>query len=118
MEFRYMGFEQRQNAREYRFDGLEKGGPIRHFLITVDLALFREHRVGIQEGPTLCAHKLAADVEKSLDGQHELTEEDLRAHTAARALAEARKAEARKGAPRKAAGAAAQANSPWRNSGF
>jgi hypothetical protein len=118
MEFRYLGFDQRQNARAYRFDGIVKGEPIRHFIVTADLSLFLMHHVGIQEGPGLCATKLAADLEKTLEGTHELTEDDLRAHASARANAEARKAEARKAGTRRAAGAAAQAHSPWRNTGF
>jgi hypothetical protein len=93
MELRYMGFEQLRNARAYRFDAIEKGQLPRHFVVTADLALFLRHRIAIQEGPTLSASKLTADLEKDVAGAHELTSDDLRAHADARTLAEARRAE-------------------------
>ena len=40
MEVRYLGFEQRQNARSYRFDVVEKGPPARRFIVSADLSLF------------------------------------------------------------------------------
>jgi hypothetical protein len=119
MEFRYLGFEQHQNARDYQYDVLVKGEPVRRFIVTADLALFLAHHVGIQEGPSLCAQKLANDLEQSQEGTHKLTEDDLRAHTAARATAEARKAEARKTGPRRSTTAApAQERTPWRTFGL
>jgi hypothetical protein len=111
MEFRYLGFDQQQNARVYRFDGLAKGEPTKHFLVKADLALFLTHRIGIQEGPTLCANKLAAEMETHPEGDFNLTEDDLRAHAVARTEAEARKAGARKAAPHRNAN---RGNSPWR----
>jgi hypothetical protein len=119
MELRYLGFEQLQNARRYRFDLLAKGEEPRQFVVTVDLALFRTHGVGIQEGPSLCAQKLLADLEKScLDGDHELTTEDLRAYASERADAEARRIAARKGGPRRPKAPALSAPSPWHGSRF
>jgi hypothetical protein len=100
MEIRYMGFDQLRNARAYRFDVVAKGDATRHFVVTVDLALFRTHKVGIQEGPSLCAQKLTADLEASVDGAHELTADDLRAYADARSAAETRRIEARSGSRR------------------
>jgi hypothetical protein len=118
MEFRYLGFDQKQNARVYRFDVLEKGEPARQLLVTADLALFRTHGVGIQEGPSLCAQKLAADLAGSSDGEHELTDADLRAYAAARADAETRKAAARRSGPRRSTNPGpAPESSPWRHFG-
>jgi len=91
-----MGFDQSENARKYRFDGIARGEPIRHFVVSADLSLFLANRVGIQEGPTLCADKLTSDLEKGNNGAHELTADDLRTHAEALAAAEARKAEARR----------------------
>ncbi len=71
MEVRYMGFEQRKNAREYQFNVTEKGQPSRHFVVTADLAMFLLHRVAIQEGPTLSASKLTSDLAKNFEGEHE-----------------------------------------------
>jgi len=118
MEVRYLGFDQQRNARVYRFDVLEKGLPSRHFIVTADLALFLAHHVGIQEGPTLSASKLAADLEKNFDGAHELTGEDLRSHVNARSLAEAQRAEGRKAARRRPTPSVAAERSPWRGFGL
>ena len=123
MEVRYLGFEQQQNPRTYRFEVIEKGQAPKRFVVIADLGLFLIHHVGIQEGPTLCASKLTADLEKNFDGAHELTGDDLRSHADARILAEAHRAEMRKGTRRRpvpsaAAAAAGEERSPWRNFGL
>jgi len=113
MEVRYLGFDQQQNARTYRFDVLEKGQPARNCIVTADLLLFHTHGVRIQEGPALCAGKLMEDLARQFNGAHELTTEDLLSFVDACSLAEAKRVEARKtsrrhlppGGPR----------SPWRN---
>jgi hypothetical protein len=114
MEVRYLGFEQRQNARSYHFDVVEKGVPSRRFVVTADLSLFHIHGVVIQEGPSLCAGKLAADLASNFSGAHELTEEDLRSFVNARSLAEAKRAEMRQAPRRRPSGA--EERSPWRGS--
>lgn len=114
MEVRYLGFEQLQNARSYKFDVVDKGEPSRRFSITADLALFHIHGVVIQEGPSLCAAKLIADLEKNFAGDHELTAGDLRAYADARSLADAKRAQMRK-VPRKRPTPGGQ-RSPWRGS--
>jgi len=113
MEVRYLGFEQQQNARSYRFDVMEQGQPARRFIVSADLSLFLTHRVGIQEGPKLSASKLAADLERNFDGVHELTAEDLRSHANTRSLAEAKRAEMRKAHRRHPS--PAQGRSPFNN---
>ena len=101
MDLRYMGFEQNRNTRTYKFDGVANGRPTVHFVVTADLALFLVNRIGIQEGPTLCAHKLSSAPETAAHDHLELTNDDLRAHASARSMAEARKAEARRMGPRR-----------------
>jgi len=101
MELRYLGFDQKQNTRTYKFDGVANGQPTVHFVVSADLALFLANRIGIQEGPTLCAHKLSSAPEPAGDANLELTNDDLRAHASARTMAEARKAEARRMGPRR-----------------
>ena len=91
-----MGFEQRQNSRAYRFDVREKGLPNRLLAVTADMDLFRTHRVGIQEGPSLSGSKLNADLEQGWEGEHELTGADVRAFVNSKLLAEAHRAEQRK----------------------
>jgi hypothetical protein len=101
MELRYMGFDQKQNTRNYKFDGVANGQPTLHFVVTADLALFLTNRIGIQEGPTLCARKLSCSPEPAADANLELTDDDLRAHANARSMADARKAEVRRLGPRR-----------------
>ena len=43
MELRYLGFDQLDNARAYRFDVIAKGEATRQLSVTVDLGLFRTH---------------------------------------------------------------------------
>jgi hypothetical protein len=102
MEFRYLGFEQSRNARTFGFDVTEKGQPARHFSVTADMALFLTYHVAFQEGPSLSAAKLAADLEHKIEGvQHELTLDDLRSHSEARIAALAERAASRKPARRR-----------------
>ena len=101
MELRYLGFDQKQNTRTYKFDSVANGQPTAHFAVTADLALFLKNRIGIQEGPTLCANKLSSGPEPETGANLELTNDDLRAHASARTTAEARKAEARRMGPRR-----------------
>ena len=72
MDLRYLGFDQQGNTRAYRFDCIAKGQPTKHLTITADIRLFLVHHVGIQEGPTLCAQKLTADLRNNAEGMHAL----------------------------------------------
>ena len=54
MEIRYLGFDQRENSRVYRFDVRIDGHLTKQVSVTADIAVFRNHSVGIQEGPSLC----------------------------------------------------------------
>ena len=110
MEVRYLGFDQQHNARVFRFEVTAKGEATRHATVTADLPLFRQHGVGIQEGPTLCAAKLVADMEKLIEGEHTLTSEDLLAYAEMRAAGEAKRAEARSAAARRRHPAGSSAN--------
>jgi hypothetical protein len=119
VEIRYLGFDQSQNSRVYRFDVRTDGRLTRQLSVTVDMTVFRDYRVGIQEGPLLSGNKLTADLERGWEGEHELTAADVRAHADTRALADAQRAGARK-APRRRPGVPAetQQKSPWRNFGI
>ena len=115
MEIRYIGFDQRQNSRVYRFDVRINGRLTKEVSISADLSIFRDHNVGIQEGPILCGNKLTADLERGFEGEHELTAADVQAFSDSRALAAAQRAGARK-APRHKPGVSADTKqkSPWR----
>src|SRR5262249_19102022 len=78
MELRYLGFDQLQNARTFRFEVLVKGAATMQAVVVADMALFLQYRVGIQDGPSLCAARLTADLEQNVEGDHVLTADDLR----------------------------------------
>jgi len=119
VEIRYLGFDQRQNSRVYRFDVRADGRLTKQASVTADIAVFRDHSVGIQEGPVLSGNKLTSDLERGWEGEHELTAADVRAYADAKALADAQRAATRK-APRRRPGVQAetQQKSPWRNFGI
>jgi len=62
LQLRYLGFEQTGSIRVYRFQRASPGEQTATFIVTADLALFRNHRVGMQEGPALCLRILAAEL--------------------------------------------------------
>ena len=96
MQIRYLGFDQRQNSRVYRFDVRVEGCLTKEVSISADISIFRDHSVGIQEGPTLSGHKLTSDLERGWEGEHELTAADVQAFADTKALADAHRAGARK----------------------
>jgi len=100
VKLRYMGFDQHDNTRAYKFDGIENGHHVEHLVITADLTLFLKHHVSIQEGPDLCARKLNADLAGLGQDDHQLTNDDLLAFATARADEQAHKAEVRRRANR------------------
>jgi len=97
----------------YKFDRTAQGEPTARFMVSVDMALFLQHHVNIQEGPTLCAQKLKADLQAQHEGEHELTTGDLIAYVAGRAAAAALKAESRRPGPRRKKTEPGQPVSPW-----
>jgi hypothetical protein len=119
VEIRYLGFDQRQNSRVYRFDVWTDGRLTKQVSVTADIGVFRNHSVGIQDGPFLSGNKLTADLETGWEGEHELTAADVRAYADAKALADAQRAGTRKASRRRpGAQAETQQKSPWRNSGI
>ena len=103
MELRYLGFDQRQNSRVYRFDVRTNGRLPKEVSISADISIFRDHRVGIQEGPVLSGNKLTADLERGWEGAHELTATDVLAFADAKSRADAQRAGARKAPHRRLA---------------
>ena len=99
MELRYAGFDQLLNKRSYKFEAALPDRTTAHYVVSVEINLFLKHHVSIQDGPSLCATKLTADLEANLDGVHELTNQDLLAYAAGRAAKEALKADLRRSKP-------------------
>src|SRR5271165_1454564 len=100
VEIRYLGFDQRENSRVYRFDVRTDGRLAKQVSVIADMVVFRDHSVGIQEGPFLSGNKLTADLERGWEGEHELTAADVHAYAAAKALDAAKAASTRKASRR------------------
>ena len=96
MQLRYTGFDQAENIREYKFEGVAAGETAKHFVVSADLAMFVKYRVGLQEGPALCLKRLSADLEMLQPLSHELTSGDLAAQASAQAAAAEQKTRLRK----------------------
>ena len=113
MALRYMGFDQRQNTRAYKFDCIADGEPAIRMVITADLTLFQKHHIALQEGPGLCAQKLAADLESRNPGATNSRATIFLAHASARAAVAARQAEMRRKGARRRAAFKPPPHTPW-----
>lgn len=96
MNLQYLGFEQSQNQRLYRFAQRMIGRPAKLLFVRADLVFFSACKVNLQDGPILCARKLETRPILPIDKACDLTEEDFRAHAALRDRAEQERAASRK----------------------
>jgi hypothetical protein len=92
----YSGFDQPKNIRHYKFSVTAQGKAVKHFTVSVDMALFLKYHIGIQEAPALCLQKLSRTDLQAPQVEHELTDEDLASYVSDRAAAAARNLERRK----------------------
>jgi len=112
LDLRYMGFDQAKDVRRYRFDAILGGKLKRRFVVVADMALFRKHHIAVQDGPTLCLHKLMSGLETAPESsRYELGNDDLLAHAEAQATAASRKPRPKGLTGRPRNGAAS--HSPW-----
>lgn len=84
---RYVGFEQRQNIRTYRFERFTPGELTEEFSVDTDMALFTRHKLRLQEGPLLCLHLLMTALGTQPAGEsspYSLTEQHMLAFLATR----------------------------------
>ena len=79
----YMGFEQSGSTRAFLFRRVIRGEETREFVVSAELALFGKHHVGFQEGPALSLRLLSEGAECLAPA---LTDEDMLAHVARRAI--------------------------------
>jgi CspA family cold shock protein len=103
MQLQYLGFDQVQNVREYRFEGVTRGADTRHFTVDADLALFTKHHVGMQEGPVVCLRILTAELPSTagqLNVRRKLTDADMMEYLSTRVVPGVRKAPRRWKNPR------------------
>ena len=92
IRLRYMGFEQRGEARGYRFDQVSLGGDTIHLMVEIAMTLFTKFHVGIQDGPALCLHALnietkTAGVSYQLLPSRALTGSDVQTYVESKILA-------------------------------
>ena len=92
IQLRYVGFDQVNHVRTFRFHGVVAGEQTRDLEVTTDVRLFQKHHVGIQEGPSLCTRILLEQL--ALSSEHRsrpvravLAEQDLVALVASRTVA-------------------------------
>ncbi len=84
---RYIGFEHNGNMRAYIFERLSPGSEKRTFTVDADLTLFAKHHVRMQDGPALCLHLLAEELNVASAAawtscQCSLTDREMLAHLA------------------------------------
>jgi hypothetical protein len=84
--FRYVGFDQSNAIRTFRFERAYLGEAPELFTVSTDLALLAKYHVTLQEGPALCLRILTVglDVAGGAPLQRALTEQDLLTHVASR----------------------------------
>jgi cold shock CspA family protein len=92
---RYIGFEHRGNMRAYMFERLSPGSEKRTFTVDADLTLFAKHHVRMQDGPALCLHFLAEELNVAgaaawTSCQCSLTDREMLAHLASLPVARAK----------------------------
>jgi cold shock CspA family protein len=81
---RYVGFDQAEGIRSYKFECTPPEEEMKTVVVTTDIALFIRHRVPLQEGPGLCLRLLETESAKSRESRFALTENDLITFLAAR----------------------------------
>jgi hypothetical protein len=110
MQFLYMGFTQNANVRSFRFQGVvarERPSKVAQnieFLLTADMALLAQHRIRVQDGPTLCLKILttafAGEEDRALEfSTYVITREDVSLFASARNAVEDAKVARRKHRP-------------------
>jgi cold shock CspA family protein len=92
IQLRYVGFDQVNHVRTFRFHGIVAGEQTKDLEVTTDVRLFQKHHVGIQEGPSLCTRILLAQLALSSEQKARpvhavLSEQDLVSLVASRTVA-------------------------------
>ena len=86
-EIRYLGFEQTDNIRSYKFQAWNPHEENQEAIVTVDIVLFRRHGIGIQEGPAISlelvkAAFLESGETKASVWRRALTDDEMHAYLA------------------------------------
>ncbi|HTM51903.1 MAG TPA: hypothetical protein VL285_24575 [Bryobacteraceae bacterium] len=77
--FRYVGFNQANSIRTFRFERTFTGELAEMFTVSTDLALLAKYRISLQEGPALCSRLLTLEIDEASAPVFErsLTETDI-----------------------------------------
>ena len=83
--FRYVGFDQANAVRTFRFERTFTGETAETFTVSTDLALLAKCRISLQEVPALCSRMLTLELDSAGIPvfKRDLTERDLLTHMAA-----------------------------------
>lgn len=100
MQFILLGFSQTGNVRRFRFQGVASDHSRSDFTVDADLLMVRKFSIATQELPLLCRRLLESRPELSGDHDITFTEQEMRVHAEAHALAVAEAAGKRKFRPR------------------
>lgn len=85
MYWQYVGFENSQDERQYRFHGLDEHEQPLRVVVTARLDLFSIRGVHLEDAPIICLHRLAQIDAGILEHEHRcvaLTEQDIRSYVA------------------------------------
>jgi cold shock CspA family protein len=90
---RYLDYNQSGNIRDFQFERHVPNGGVVRAIVSADLSLFSEHKVGIQDGPMLCLRLVMAELESSNATEESpfrrsLTDQDMLYHLASRRVPE------------------------------
>lgn len=87
MTFVFTGFEQKENYRQFSFEGVGDDRSRVAFIVLADLALLRKYQIAIQDAPLLCRRLLEdADI-TSVVRSFTFTEDKMRKYATDRASA-------------------------------
>ena len=91
IQIRYVGFDQNEHIRTFRFHAIVSGEQTRDCAVRTDVRVFQKHHIGIQEAPSLCARILtmqlgSPDEQMVHPLEATLGEKDLLAHLASRTV--------------------------------
>ena len=87
MVFVLAGFQQKENLRHYRFEGILDDRTRVDYVVIADLGLLRKYQIGLQEAPLLCLHLLQTEGESSESRHLTFSEDGMRKYANDRAAA-------------------------------
>ena len=87
MVFVLAGFQQKENLRHYRFEGIADDRTRVDYFVVADLVLLRKYQIGLQDAPLLCLHLLQSEGESSETRRLTFSEDAMRKYAGDRAAA-------------------------------